>query len=144
MKPSTFLGKLDHGKISQAIASAEKDTTGEIRVFVSHRNVADARAAAEVQFLKLDMNKTKHRNGVLLFFAPSSQTFAIVGDQAIHEKCGHALWEKLVGEVRVHLKQNQFTEGILHGIQAVGALLGTHFPSDGTSRDELPNEVVED
>jgi uncharacterized membrane protein len=144
MKPSTFLGKLDHGKISLGIASAEKETTGEIRVFVSHRNVADARAAAEDQFLKLGMNKTKHRNGVLLFFAPSSQTFAIVGDQAIHEKCGHALWEKLVGEVRVHLKQNQFTEGILHGIQAVGTLLATHFPSDGTSGDELPNEVVED
>lgn len=144
MKPSTFLGKLDHGKISAGIAGAEKETTGEIRVFISHRKFTDARAAAENQFLKLGMNQTKHRNGVLLFFAPASQTFAIVGDQAIHEKCGHATWEKLVAEVRMHLKQEQFTDGILRGIQEVGTLLATHFPADGSSINELPNEVVED
>jgi uncharacterized membrane protein len=144
MKPSVFLGKLDHTKISAGIAAAEQRTSGEIRVFISHRKISDARRAAEEQFLKLGMARTKQRNAVLLFFAPALQTFAIIGDQGIHNKCGQALWERLVGEVRGHLTQNQFTDGILHGIEAVGELLATHFPPDASSGDELSNDVIED
>jgi uncharacterized membrane protein len=144
MKPSVFLGQLDHARISSAIASAERSTSGEIRVFISHRKISEALSAAEEQFLKLGMARTKDRNAVLLFFAPASQTFAVVGDEGIHNKCGQALWERLVSEVRAHLTQNQFTDGIVRGIETVGELLTRHFPPDASSGDELSNDVIED
>ena len=144
MNPATFLSRLDHGKISAAIAESERKTSGEIRVFISRHKVEDPRSSAEDQFVKLGMSKTKHRNGVLLFFAPLSQKFAMIGDQAIHEKCGQHHWRKLVDEMQGHLKRDQFTDAIVHGINAAGALLETHFPADGGGGNELSNDVAED
>ena len=69
MKTKLFLSRLDHEKIVAAIAEAEKRTSGEIRVFVSHRKVEDALKAATFHFSKMDMHKTKHRNAVLIFGA---------------------------------------------------------------------------
>ena len=79
MKTKHLLTEMDHDRITAAIATAEKHTSGEIRVYVSHRKVRDPRHAAAHQFVKLGMDKTKHRNAVLIFIAPESQNFAILG-----------------------------------------------------------------
>ena len=63
---------------------AERRSSGEIRVLVSRRKVEDALATAQREFLRLGMAKTRQRNGVLLYFAPLSQRFAIVGDTGVH------------------------------------------------------------
>ena len=41
---------------------------------------AQTLALAQQTFDRLGMTQTKHRNGVLLFFAPLTQQFAIVGE----------------------------------------------------------------
>src|ERR1051326_8374305 len=99
MKPRRFLSQLDQDRIVTAIAEMERQTSGEIRVFVSHRAVDDALHAAAHQFDKLQMQKTEQRNGVLIFVAPRSQTFSIVGDQAIHAKCGDSFWIEVAAEM---------------------------------------------
>src|SRR5438093_39804 len=104
MKTKLFLSRLDHEKIVAAIAEAEKRTSGEIRVFVSHRKVEDALKAATFHFSKMDMHKTKHRNAVLIFVAPQSQTFSIIGDEAIHAKCGDAFWKRIATEMEGKFK----------------------------------------
>src|SRR4029453_14703920 len=88
METSNFLDALDHDRIVKAIADAEARSRGEIRVHVSQKPVDDPQAAAARQFEALGMTKTAERNGVLLFVAPASQSFAVVGDQGIHERCG--------------------------------------------------------
>ena len=121
----------------------ERQTSGEIRVFVSHRAVDDALHAAAHQFDKLQMQKTEQRNGVLIFVAPRSQTFSIVGDQAIHAKCGDSFWIEVAAEMTGLFKQQKFTDGIVHGIQTAGQLLARHFPRRRDDRNELPDSVVE-
>ena len=37
------------------------------------------------------MHKTRERNAVLIFVAPRAHKFAVVGDKAIHEKCGERI-----------------------------------------------------
>ena len=46
------------------------------------------------------MTRTRERNAVLLYFAPVSRKFAVVGDAGVHEKCGAGFWEEIVAEVR--------------------------------------------
>lgn len=144
MRTKDFISRLDDQKIAAAIGEAEKKTSGEIRVFVTERAVENPLLEAEREFLKEGMDKTKLRNGVLIYFAPKSQTYAIVGDKAIHEKCGQPFWEELSDHMAPHLKKNEFTEAILVGIREAGEALARHFPFQEGDRNELPNQVLRD
>jgi uncharacterized membrane protein len=144
MKHKDFLSKLEHEAIVKAIGAAELRTSGEIRVFVARGSVSNALAAAEQQFAKLGMHKTRERNAVLIYLAPKSQTFAILGDVAVHEKCGEGFWKTLTEEMTGHLKRGEFTAAIVHAIGKAGGLLAEHFPRSGDDKNELPDEVIEE
>ena len=144
MKPRDFIANLDEAKVLAAIQAAEQKTSGEIRVFVSHRPVDDPLAAAQSHFEKLGMTKTRARNGVLLFFAPVAQKFAIIGDSGIHEKCGSDFWENISRQMGDHLKSHRFTEAVTAAIHAAGEALGRHFPRQASDIDELPNRIERD
>ena len=144
MKPREFITQLDEAKIVAAIAEAERRTSGEIRVYVSHKQREDALAAAHVRFRKLGMTKTRHRNAVLIYFAPLTHKFAIVGDTGIHEKCGDNFWQAIASEMSDLLKKQLFTEAIITAVKKVGEVLGRHFPRGKDDRNELPNKIVQD
>jgi uncharacterized membrane protein len=142
MKPKEFIDKLDDNKVTAAIAAAEQKSSGEIRVFVSNEKPPDPLAAAGAQFAKLGMVKTRERNGVLLYFAPKSQQFAVFGDQGIHDKCGREFWQDIAVKIAAHLKADEFTEAVVEAINQIGAVLARHFPRSPDDRNELPNQVV--
>lgn len=144
MRTKDFVNRLDDQKIAGAIGDAEKKTSGEIRVFVTEKAVEDALLAAEREFLKEGMDKTELRNAVLIYFAPKSQTYAIVGDKGIHEKCGKPFWERISAHMSPHLEMNEFTEAVLVGIREAGEALAEHFPFKKGDRNELPNQVLRD
>jgi uncharacterized membrane protein len=73
MKIQEFQGQLNESRIVFAIQEAERRTSGEIRIFVSPKKVKDPVEAAQKIFLKQKMDRTKERNGVLLYIAPVSQ-----------------------------------------------------------------------
>jgi uncharacterized membrane protein len=144
MKTRHFLKQLEHDRIVSAIADAGKNTSGEIRVLVSHREVDDPVAAAGKVFHRLGLQRTRHRNAVLIFVAPRSHRFAVIGDQAVHEKCGNAFWTELAAAMSGYFKQGQFTEGLLHGIARAGELLAAHFPRDSADKNKPSETVIED
>ncbi len=144
MKVKSFFSQLDHEQMVAAIAAAERHTSGEIRVYVSHHHVTDPMRAAIAHFHKLGMHRTLHRNAVLIFVAPESQNFFIVGDEAIHGKCGIASWEKIATEMQAQFRTGKFTGAILHGIESAGKLLAEHFPRDKQKLNELPDNIVEE
>lgn len=126
--PRDFAKHLDHDGIVAAIHDAEHKTTGEIRVNISPKHVDDAVAAAQSEFLRLGMNRSPERNGVLIFVAPRAHKFAVVGDEAVHAKCGDEFWRKLADAMSGYFKKSEFTPGIIHGVQKAGELLAEHFP----------------
>lgn len=146
MKPAEFLDKLDDDRVAAAIAEAEKITSGEIRVFVTERDLGndDVFARATARFEKLGMTKTRERNAVLLYFAPHAQKFAIIGDQGIHEKCGQPFWEEVASEMRRRLREDHFTGAVEGAVKKVGEVLARHFPSKPDDQNELPNTVERD
>jgi uncharacterized membrane protein len=129
MKPRHFLAQIDDPAIQAAIQRAEIKTTGKIRVYVSHHDVADPLPVAQKHFTRLGMDHTPHRNGVLIFVAPESHKFAVVGDKAVHEKCGDEFWSSVAGEMIEFFKQEQWTAALTHGIAKAGHLLAEHFPA---------------
>jgi uncharacterized membrane protein len=143
MKHRQFINQIDRKAITSAIGAAEERTSGEIRVLIHHQSVEDAVAFAGGEFVRLGMEKTKHRNAVLIFVSPVSQKFAVIGDKAVHEKCGEGFWQELAASMSEHFKRSEFTAGLLQGIKRAGTLLGEHFPRDSDDRNELSNEVIE-
>ena len=144
MRHRKFVSALAHEQIHAAIHAAELKSSGEIRVMVSHKPAPDPVITAQQAFLRLGMQQTKNRNAVLIFVAPRSRTFAVIGDEAVHAKCGDEFWRELAGAMTDHFKRGEFTEGLLHGINRAGDLLAAHFPRDPGDRNELPDDVVED
>jgi uncharacterized membrane protein len=139
-----FLSRLDHDRIVAAISEAEKKSSGEIRIHVTRRKPADLEARARRRFEKLGMTKTRHRNGVLIYIAPSVRQFQILGDAGVHAKCGDDFWKETAAEMESHFRKAEFTEGIVSGIEKVGRVLAEHFPKEEGDSNELSDEVTED
>ena len=145
MNAKDFLKQLRHDDIVAAIREAEQKTSGEIRVFISHKqDVQDPLARAQKRFERLGMSKTRHRNGVLIYVAPHTRKFAVVGDTTVHHKCGDAFWSELAAEIAEHFKQSHFSRGIIHGVHKAGELLAEHFPRHPDDQNQLPDQVAHD
>jgi uncharacterized membrane protein len=128
MNSKQFLTQLQHDQIVQAIKSAEEKTTGQIHVIVTHASASEPLAQAQQHFQKLQLHESPHKNNILIFVAPRSQTFAVVGDQSIHQKIGDQAWQALAKSMADHFKNGQFMSAILFGIDQAGQLLTAHFP----------------
>jgi uncharacterized membrane protein len=133
---------IDKDRIKQAIRKAERRTSGEIRVSVSPLFWGDVRKAAEKAFKRLGMSATKDRNAVLFFVVPARRKFVVLGDSGIHEKVGEEFWHHLVRALSEKFKKDDFTGGLVAGIEAVGEHLAKHFPSHAASgTNELGDDV---
>jgi len=144
MNSNSFQRQIDDAKLQSAIREAERGTSGEIRVFISRFVCSDPLADGRKEFDRLGMSRTPLRNAVLLYFAPESQRFAIIGDEAIHLRCGEAFWHAVAGEMEALLRQGDISGAILAGIRRTGAELSVHFPRHAGDRNDLPNNVVRD
>ena len=144
MHPKSFLRQLDDRRVVEAIGRAEQNSSGEIRVYVSDKQVDDVVNEAKVHFLRLGMEKTRARNGVLIYIAPRSRNFAIIGDVGVHEQCGDNFWQEIAATMETHLKQERYTEALILAIDKVGAVLAAHFPHQADDKNELPDDIAHD
>src|SRR6266699_6204570 len=144
MRSREFLSKLEHDRIVHAIREGESKTSGEIRVYVQRGKLkADPLIVAQKKFQRLQMHKTQQRNAVLIFVAPREHKFAVVGDKAIHEKCGDELWQRIVEGMRTHFRNEKFSDALVEAIKEVGSVLARHFPKTVGDTNELPDDVIE-
>jgi uncharacterized membrane protein len=144
MRSREFLSKLEHDRIVHAIRDAESKTSGEIRVYLQRGNLSgDPLPAAQRKFHQLGMHKTRERNAVLIFVAPRAHKFAVVGDKAIHEKCGDEFWQRIVEGMRAHFQNEKFSHALVEAIKEIGKLLVAHFPTRPANTNELPDEIAE-
>jgi uncharacterized membrane protein len=143
MRTREFLSKLEHDRIVQTIREAESKTSGEIRVFVQRGKLkSDPLAAAQKKFRQLRMHKTRESNAVLIFVVPRAHKFAVVGDKAIHEKCGDEFWQRVVTRMRTHFQNENFSNALVEAIKEIGSVLASHFPKTLGNKNELPDEIA--
>src|SRR6184192_1431172 len=144
MRTREFLSKLEHDCIVHAISEAESKTSGEIRVFIQRgKMTVDPLVAAQKKFHQLRMHTKRERNAVLIFVAPRAHKFAVVGDKAIHEKCGNEFWQRIVDGMRSHFQNEKFSHALVEAINEIGKLLATHFPKTPANTNELPDQIIE-
>lgn len=127
--------------ISNAVESAERFTSGEIRICVEKTCSEPVLDRAANYFKKLGMDKTAQRNGVLIYIATEDHQFAIIGDAGINKLVPHDFWDTTKDTILAYFKEGDLAAGIVAGIKIAGEQLKTYFPYLDGDVNELPNEV---
>ncbi|WP_298510222.1 TPM domain-containing protein [uncultured Kordia sp.] len=141
-KVEDFLSTEEEQEIVAAIRTAERSTSGEIRIHIEdHVNIDPFERALEV-FHMLKMDNTKLRNGVLIYVAVRDKKFVICGDEGINNVVPDNFWDTTRDTMRNQFRQGNFTKGLIEGVLQAGLELQKHFPWDvDTDENELSNEI---
>ncbi len=139
---SAYISKKEEKYIVDAIKTAEKNTSGEIRVHVEKKCPADDAfdRALEV-FEKLEMHKTELQNGVLLYVAIEDHKFVICGDKGINDVVPKNFWESTKDIVISNFKLGNYSQGLVDGILKAGEELKAHFPYQSDDENELSDQI---
>ena len=143
-KKKAFFSEQDQARIVAAITSAEKSTSGEIRLFVESKNpyMDPLQRAAEI-FFQSKMENTVDRNGVLLYIALKDRELALFGDEGIHQKVGTQYWHSAVQNMIGQFSKHEIAAGIEQCILQVGQTLKDTFPYESsTDKNELSDEII--
>jgi uncharacterized membrane protein len=141
MSVKKYFTEEDKLQITNAIRVAETNTSGEIRVHIEKFCKGNVLDQAAYVFEKLEMHKTKLRNGVLFYVAIEDRKFAILGDAGINMKVPGNFWEEITNDVIDKFKEGLFAEGIANGIIKAGKQLKQHFPYQSDDVNELSDEI---
>ena len=141
MGVQSYFTEEDKLKIKNAIRVAETNTSGEIRLHVEKYCKDDVLDQAAYVFEKLEMHKTKLRNGVLFYLAVEDRKFAVLGDTGINQKVPEDFWEEISNNVIKRLKNGEIADGISEGIIKAGEQLKEHFPYQSDDINELSDEI---
>lgn len=128
--------------IGDAIKRAEKNTSGEIRLYVEDKCKEDVLDHTAFLFGELEMHKTELRNGVLFYLAMQDHKFAILGDGGINAKVPGDFWKHIKEAMLNHFKSGNFAEGLEQGIEMAGKALAEHFPYQDGDVNELSDEII--
>ncbi len=127
--------------VTGAIREAEKDTSGEIRVHLDEKCPSAPMERAEAVFNYLGMDKTKLRNGVLIYVACQSKVFAIIGDKGINDAVPENFWKDVTDVMKGFFSASRYAEGLTAAIRMTGEKLKTFFPYRSDDVNELPDEI---
>ena len=127
--------------IERAIARAERNTSGEIRVHIEGSCKVSVLDRAAFLFSELKMHATEQRNGVLFYVALKDHQFAVIGDMGINSKVPANFWDDIKIKMQQRFRTGHISEGLVEGIDMAGEQLGQHFPYERDDLNELSNKI---
>lgn len=140
-------------EIADAIAKAEAKTSGEIRVLVvaassvvpqltkSEQRMA-LRHRAEKEFVKLGIQNTRDRTGVLIMVSLEERMVQVLAGSGINALVPENTWPDMVQCIVDRIKAGNIAQGISAAVAAIGSLLAQHFPVKSDDSNELSDSVV--
>ena len=114
MEAKSFLSVEECRNVIDAIAEAEKNCSGEIRVNIANKAGENVMESAVNVFYSLEMDKTLRKNGVLFFIASEDRRFAVIGDEGINNVVPENFWNDVCALMIEYFKKEEF--GALDGL----------------------------
>jgi uncharacterized membrane protein len=128
--------------IRNAIAAAEKRTSGQIRVCVEKTCSVDVLDRAAQYFVELEMHQTRQHHGVLIYLAMADRKFAIIGDTGINNVVPETFWDETKEAMLQYFKNGDLVEGIATGLNMAGEQMAKYFPHQDSDINELPDDIA--
>jgi uncharacterized membrane protein len=134
--------------IEQAVARAERTHAGEIRFAIETaltpmhimNNLTPHARALDV-FAHLRVWDTDDNNGVLIYVQLADRHVEIVADRGFNGRVSEAEWQAVCRLMEGHFRAGQFQIGSIAGVDAVGTLLGRHFPQTSAQHAHSHNQL---
>ena len=136
-----FFNTQELAEIKQAIAEAENQSSGEIRLHLENHCKEEVLDRAAYLFEQLEMHQTKLRNGVLFYLAINDHKFAILGDAGINQKVPEGFWDEIKDRMQAKFKSGNYKEALMEGIEQSGIKLKKFFPLAKDDQNELSDEI---
>lgn len=136
-----ILNREEDQRIVEAIKTAERNTSGEIKVHIENHCKGDVEERSIVVFNKLKLNETKLRNGVLIYIAVKDHKFAILGDEGINQVVEANFWNDVKDMMAAKFREGLFEEGLEAGVLRCGEKLKTYFPYQNDDINEISDEI---
>jgi uncharacterized membrane protein len=136
-------------RIEQAIAAGERTHRGQVCFAVEGalpplrvlRRLTPRERALEV-FGLLRVWDTEENAGVLVYLLLADRDVEIVADRGIDRRAAPGAWQAICARMEAAFREGRFVDGVLVGIDEIGALLSAHFPHTGNVPNELPDKPV--
>ena len=143
-KPKQFFPAEETRQIVEAIRQAEKQTSGDIRIYIESKNpFMDPLDRAKEIFFNLKMQDTDHRNAVLLYIAMDHHEIALFADEGIYQKTGADYWNNAVKKMIAGFTKENISNSIEECVTQIGQTLKEKFPYEtATDKNELPDDIV--
>ncbi len=143
-KRKDFFSAAEKQRIIAAIRSMEQQTSGQIRVYVEHKNpYVDPVERAKEKFHELNMQNTRHCNAVLLYIAVKHRELAVFADEGIYKATGTGYWDGAVKTMIAAFKAGDICKGIEVSISLAGQALKEKFPYEqANDKPELSDDII--
>jgi len=128
-------------QVTDAIARAERRSSGEIRVHIERKCQEDVLDHAAFIFKELKMHETADRNGVLIYMSFDDHKLAIIGDKNIHAHLGDTFWQDVKNFLIAEFKKESYVMGLTTAIDRIGIELERYFPIQPSDTNELSNKI---
>ena len=102
-----------------------------------------ASSKAFESFVTLGLHQTTNHQAVMIFVSIYEHFVEIVVDTAVSDKLQNGIWQKIIDEFTLDVKNGNFEEGYTKAIKAIGEILKVEFPVQENDKNELSNRLVE-
>ncbi len=128
-------------RVVAAIAAAERDNRGEVRVHIERRGRGPGLQRARRWFFELGMHRTAADTGVLLYVAVGDRQAAVFAGGALHAEVEPARWQAVIDAVTAGYGAGRPADGLCDGLARIGEILREALPGDDVHGNELPDAV---
>jgi uncharacterized membrane protein len=135
--------------IALAITAGEQTHRSELRLIVEASMPFDAiwagvsnRQRALALFAEHGVWDTEDNCGVLIYINLAERAVDIVADRNVDRRIDSATWQAVCATMTAGFARGKFHESTVAAVAQVNALLRTHFPSNGTRANELPDNPI--
>lgn len=97
---------------------------------------------AKVEFYEKDIQRTKGRNGILLFVSLLERRAIVLADKAVADRLQPQIWQDLVQQLVKAGKERNLGTGLVEAVHSCGVILSRYFPLQSGDENELPNHLL--
>jgi len=145
-----FLNQQEVAAVNNAVAEAEKKTSGEIKILVVKSSAdflgksADQRAdaRADYEFFDLGLDHTRDNTGILIMISLAERRVVVRASSTIDQFYDQSTWQTVVDVALKGIRNDDSASGICNAVQMCGEILSNHFPRQPDDVNEIPDEIV--
>ena len=93
------------------------------------------------QFVRLGVERTRDRTGILIFVSLAERYARIIADDGIAARVPQSRWQGAIDALVAHMRGGRIADGFVTAIDLCGNELAGHFPRGESDRDERANRI---